>query len=281
MGSLDAIGTPANLTIKGLNNIPGVHSDLQVKPGTFLTKLYPRFKDTIDGKYGELAKQRLEAQLSFAEYWAFTTGGLAAMGNITGNNPPDGMPKNSFIIGDPKGKYTAVSYDRIVPINVPMSLIADLVTSLKSGALSQQQYDKGLSQLVASLGISTLDQSFMLGLQNSTRLLDIKNYTENSIGRSFVSLLSTGGSQVVGGAGGLARLAGSWANPYKSVDRVDGDMIATFLLQLRQQTLGGYTNPPLYDPLTGQPELKTQISNSQDYWTSSFLGSRIRSSLCI
>ena len=83
----------------------------------------PRYKKILNGEMGEVAEMQLRSNLAFAQYWSYSVGALAYFGNITGNNPPPGMPKKSFIVpvpGSAKG-WVGVPYDRIEPIATPTS----------------------------------------------------------------------------------------------------------------------------------------------------------------
>ena len=120
------------------------------------------------GEFGEVAEMQLKSQVAFTRLFVMSQAGMALTGNVTGNFPPDGMPKNSWIIPTPwtSTGYTAIPHNRIQPFSSIASITADLVTLLRDKAINEKKYNQAVSLFVASLGIAALDQTFLSGLQN-------------------------------------------------------------------------------------------------------------------
>ena len=226
--------------------------------GEWLLTRIPRYQKVLSGELGDVAQQQLKSQLAFSQMWAYSVAGLATTGLVTGNNPPAGMPRTSFIIPAPgtKNGYIAIPFNRVEPLATPTALIADLATGLRDEVLSQGEYNRFMTEMLFSLGVSTLDKTFMTGLLNTAAMFDVKNFSEGSIAQFSSSLAGFAGAGVLGAAGGLTRMVGDWVNPYQTIDRVNDNPAENLWLQLGKRFVGGATNPVRYDPLTGRPELK-------------------------
>lgn len=230
------------------------------KPGRYvLENLAPRYRKTLNGELGEAAEAQLKSNLAFAQAWAMGVAAFATGGLITGHNPPNGMPKTSFIIpmpGTEKG-WISIPYNRMEPIATPTALIADLATGIRDDVIAQGAYDEFLTGMLYSLGISTLDKSFMTSMTNSAALLDLKSYNEGSISK-LVGALAPISQTIIptGGFGGLARMATDWMNPYRTINRVQDNPMENLFLSMKSRFASGMGNPIYYNPLTGKPELK-------------------------
>ena len=226
--------------------------------GEWLLSRIPRYQKIISGEMGEVAQLQLKNQMAFANKWAYGIGGLATMGLMTGNNPPAGMPRTSFIIPAPGSKdgYIAINYSRVEPFATPMALISDLTTGLRDEVFGQGDYNRFMEEMLISLGISTLDKSFTTGLVDTAAMLDVKNFGEGSIAQFSSAGAAITGAAGLGAHGALIRMVTNWTNPYKTIDRVNDNPQENFWLQLGKRFVGGQGNPVRYDPLTGRPELK-------------------------
>ena len=248
--------------------------------GKWLLSRIPRYKSIMAGEMGEVAQLQLKSNMAFAQHWMFAAGALGTMGFATGNVPPPGMPKQSFIIPMPGSKtgYVAIPYGKIEPIATPTSIIIDLVQGLRDEVITQGDYNRFMSEMMLSLGVATLDKSFTTSLTNSAALFDVKNFSEGTINQ-FVSAGSVVGASTVpvGAYGGIARMVTDWVNPYQTVNRVNDNAMEQFWLSFRQRIIGGVGNPVKYDMLSpvgepAQPLMKVaQVGNKDNnYWQSTF-----------
>ena len=247
--------------------------------GKWLLTRIPRYKSIMAGEMGDVAQMQLKSNLAFAQHWMFAAGALGTMGFATGNNPPPGMPKRSFIIPMPGSKtgFIGVPYGRIEPVATPTSIIVDLVQGLRDEVITQGDYNRFMEEMMLSLGMATLDKSFTTSLTNSAALFDVKNFSEGTINQA-VSAGSAISAAVlpVGAYGGLTRMVADWVNPYKTVNRVQDNAQEQFWLSFRQRILGGAGNPVQYDVLspTGDPQplMKVaQVGNKDNnYFQSTF-----------
>ena len=112
--------------------------------GKWLLTRIPRYKKIMNGEMGEIAQLQLKSNLAFAQHWMFVAGALGTMGYATGNNPPPGMPRRSFIVPMPGSKngWVGIPYDRIEPMATPTSIIVDLVQGLRDEVITQGDYNK-------------------------------------------------------------------------------------------------------------------------------------------
>jgi len=231
-----------------------------------LGAIIPRYRKTLNGEYGELAQLQLKGDIAFAHYTAFMVGGLSTMGLMTGNNPPEGMPKTSFIIPtDNKNGYVAIPYGRIEPIATMFAVVADSVKAFRDNDITEGEYLQIIQDIAVAAGLATMDKSFMTGMSNTSNLLDIKNFTPTSATRSIVS----SGSGLVasqflplGGAAGLTRMVTEWVQPYETISMGDANNWRNLFSAIAQRNFGGLTNPVKNDPLTGNPIPKS--INSRD-----------------
>jgi hypothetical protein len=272
VGALDA---PLDVLVKG-----ATLGKREAKPASWLLTRMNRYDAIMKGEMGELARQRLKGDIAFGEGWAVSVGTLAAFGGLTGNNPPEGYPPRSFIIPSPwaeKG-WKAISYERLDPIATPTAIIADLVTGLKNGDLTQRFFERGMNDLLSSVLVSTVDKSFTTGLRDSAGFFDIRNLTsEQSLAKSATSVVSPLIAQTTGAYGGLTRMVADWVNPYAGISRDENDAMTTFWSSLSQRTLGGIGTPKIYDPLTGRPLLKNGVFESDNIFVN-MLGSALSES---
>lgn len=248
-------------------------------PGKWLLTRIPRYKSIMAGEMGDVAELQLKSNLAFAQHWMFAAGALGTMGFATGNNPPPGMPKRSFIVPMPGTKqgWIGVPYGKLEPVSTPTSIIIDLVQGLRDEVITQGDYNRFMEEMVLSLGMATLDKSFTTSLTNSAALFDIKNFSEGTITQGVSAGAAVGASVLpIGAYGGLARMIGDFANPYKTINRVQDDAQEQFWLSFRQRIFGGVGNPIQYDVLSpkgeAQPLMKVaQVGNKDNnYFQSTF-----------
>ena len=243
-------------------SIPGVG-------GKALMKLVPRYRKIMNGEMGELARLQLKSNFHFAGYSAFMVGGLAYGGFMTGNNPPEGMPKASFIIPTNNNKgYLAVPYGRVEPLATPFAVIADAVQSFRDNVIDEQQYTKLVEDVVIALGLATFDKSFMTGMSNVADLLDVKNFSEGTIisGTSSVSGIATSAVLPIGAGASLTRMVSSWVNPYETNSKADPNFFRNIFASIAQRNFGGLTNPARYNPLTGNPLMRVSSIGGKERW---------------
>ena len=243
-------------------SIPGVG-------GKALMAMVPRYRKIMAGEMGELARLQLKSNFHFAGYSAFMVGGLAYTGFMTGNNPPEGMPKASFIIPTNNNKgYVAVPYGRIEPLATPFAVIADAVQSFRDNVIDEQQYTKLIEDVVIALGLATFDKSFMTGMSNVADLLDVKNFSEGTVvsGTSSVSGVVTSAILPIGAGASLTRMVSSWVNPYETNSKGDPNFFRNIFASIAQRNFGGLTNPARYNPLTGEPLMRVSSLGGKERW---------------
>lgn len=240
-----------------------------------LAELIPRYKKTLAGEFGDVAKLELEGSLAFAQYWSYGVAALGAAGMVTGQNPPEGLPRTSFIVpapGTEKG-YIGIPYGRLEPIATPTSVIADLMTALKTDVISQGDYARGMERLLTGMALSTLDKSFTSSLLNTAELFDVRNWSDFTLN----SVVRAGSAPVAGGLtgayGGLMRMTTNWLNPSKTVTRVQERPLENAMLAISSNLFGGAGSPIMYHPLNGKPQMKTATFGGNDNWWGAVLAS--------
>ena len=245
-----------------------------VDPTGLMEKSVPRYKAIISGEMGEVAEMQLKSQVAFTRLFVMSQAGLALTGNLTGNYPPDGMPKNSWIIPTPwtSTGYSAIPHDRIQPFSSIASITADLVTLTRDQAMGEKKFIQAVSLFVASLGIAALDQTFLRGLQNQVEYLDLNGYV-NKEGTGLK--LSRVGADLATNVphpynplfwAGFTRQLFDFVQPYQTMNSDPNNTGRDFLSRIRGRVLMGVGNPLKYDRYTGQP-LKKSGSQGTNYFT--------------
>ena len=233
--------------------------NLPNSPGRWLLSQIPRYKAILNGEMGETAMLSLKGNLAFSQAWTMGVAGIAMMGGITGVNPPDGLPRNSFIIPMPGTKegYFAISYARVEPVATITSIVADTVNLLRDDYISKGEYDKVMAELLSAVGLATLDKTFTTGLIDTAALFDARNWSQGTL-RSVGSALPAVAASVlpIGAAGGLVRMVGDFSQPTQTISQQKDDPIGNMFRSFQSRAFGGAGLPPLFDPLTGQPETK-------------------------
>ena len=243
-------------------SIPGVG-------GKILGAVVPKYKKIMAGEMGELARMQLKSNLNFAGYTSFMVAGLSANGLMTGNNPPEGMPRTSFIIPtNNKDGYIAIPYGRLEPIATPFALLTDMVQNFRDNIWTEQQYSKAVEEFVVALGLATFDKSFMTGMSNSASLFDVNNFGEGTVisGVGQVSPVVTSRGIPIGGGAALTRMISDWINPYDTISKGDPNIFRNIWAALAERNFGGWTNPVKFDPLTGQAIQTTNQMGKDNYW---------------
>ena len=234
-----------------------------------LTNLVPRYKKVLAGEMGEVARLQLKSDLAFANYSALMVGSLAGMGFMTGSRPREGMPRDSFIFpwNNEKG-YVAVPYGRLEPVASAWSVISDVTQAFQDELLTQKSYDKFMGEVLISLGLSTLDKSFLTGMTDTASLLDVSNFGENTITAGIGRFSALVGSYVlpIGGIAGMTRMAGDIIQPYDTVSKGDPSFFRSMFATIAERNFGGLTNPVKINPMTGQPYQTTAQLGEASYW---------------
>lgn len=245
-----------------------------VDPTGLVEKSVPRYKAIISGELGEVAEMQLKSQVAFTRMFVMSNVGLALTGNLTGNYPPDGMPKNSFIIPTPwtSTGYTAIPHDRIQPFSSIAGVTADLVTLTRDKAIGEKKFFQAVSLFVATVGVAALDQTFLRGLQNQVEYLDLNGYV-NKEGTGLK--LSRVGTDLATNVphpynplfwAGFTRQLFDLVQPYQTMNSDPNSTIRDAHARLRGRILMGVGNPLKFDRYTGQP-IKKSGSQGFNYFT--------------
>ena len=224
----------------------------------------PRYKAILNGEMGDVAQLQLKSQIAMGRAWTSLVVGAAMFGYTTGNNSGS-MPKTSFIIPDGKGGYTALPYNKLEPFATITAVITDAVNGLRDDVISEGQYDRFMKEMLYSLAMATFDKSFMSGMTQMSAMFDVNNFGEGT---------ATGAANIAGSAApAIVRMVGDWVNPYQSVSTDTDNVGRTLWAKFAQRTIGGATNPTLFDEMTGLPIPKTTTIGSADNWWAATAGS--------
>jgi hypothetical protein len=222
------------------------------EPSGGLVRLIPRYQKILKGEMGEAARLQLQSQVAFGRLWTASSAMAAMTGMVTGYNVPDGTPRTSILIpaNNEKG-YIAVDYSRIEPFSSYLAVVSDLVNSAKTGAISEQDYERIAQELVFSIASASFDKTFTTGLNDLASLIDFKDADwkfYDTTTKLSTNVLST----PFGTAAALTRMVGSWTNPYQTIARDPNSWINTYFNSVRQRLTGGIGLPRLSDPFTGE-----------------------------
>ena len=236
-----------------------------------LGAVIPRYKDTLDGKFGELAQLQLKSNIAFAHNTSFVLGGMSAMGFVTGNNPDEGLPKNSFIIPSNNDKgYVAVPYGRLEPFASYIAVIADTTKAFRDNVIREQDYSQIIIDVATATGLATFDKSFMKGMGNIADLLDVRNFSPSGLvsGASTLSAVGTSYVAPIGAGAALTRMVTDWVNPYETLSKDDParNLFGSLMSAISQRNFGGLTNPVKFNPLTGEPVVKVGSLQGGERW---------------
>jgi hypothetical protein len=242
-----------------------------------LVELIPRYKKILAGEMGEIAQMQLKSDIAFGEYTAYLWGGLASLGMMTGQQPPEGLPRTSFIIPSPLTEtgYIAIPYARMEPIATPMAIIADLVTAIRDDVISEGDYSRAMERVLTGMALASVDKSFTQGMLNTAEMFDVRQWSDYTMNQTIRALAApvAGGVIPTGAYGGLARMVGSWVNPSKTVNRVQDRPIENLWLAISSTVWGGGgVAPVMYDPLTGKPQMRTATVGGNDNWWGAVAG---------
>ena len=95
--------------------------------GQALAAMIPRYRRILSGEMGEVAQLQFKSQLNIGKALATSAVGLSAFGLMTGNNPPEGLPKKSFIVPFPNEQgWIGIGYGSLEPYALPLSIMSDL-----------------------------------------------------------------------------------------------------------------------------------------------------------
>ena len=229
------------------------------EPTGAFTRFLPKYKDILAGKLGDTAKLQLESQIAFGQMWSVSVAAAASAGFVTGVNSGN-LPKQSFIIpANNKDGYIAIPYGKLEPFATITSVIADVVNGVREEVISKGEYEKFVSNIVFSLGMSSFDKTFMTGMADFGALFDARNLSEGSI-KGFGNMVSTVSP-------GAVRMVADWTNPYKTISSMTNNPWETFSRQFLARAVGGHGNPIMYDELSGLPIPKvTDAVAGSDRW---------------
>jgi len=243
-------------------SIPGVG-------GEVLQRLIPRYRRIMNGEMGELAQLQLKSNIAFGQASAFAVVGMSYGGMMTGNNPPAGLPKTSFIVPAPgtKNGWVGIPYGRLEPIATPFAIISDLTTNYRDNIISEPDYEKAIEEVLTAFGLATLDKTFTSSLTNVASLLDVKNFGDGTVVSGVNATGAIGASLVlpIGAGAALTRMVADWVNPYQNYSKENDNLLANVWGALANRNLGGATLPIKYDPYTGEPRTKVAGFGS-NYW---------------
>ena len=243
-------------------------------PTGLIEKSVPRYKAIISGEMGEVAEMQLKSQVAFTRMFVMSQAGLALTGNLTGNYPPDGMPKNSWIIPTPwtSTGYTAIPHDRIQPFSSLATITADLVTLTRDQAIGKKKFQQAVSLFVGTVGVAILDQTFLRGLQNQVEYLDLNGYVTKD-GRSLklsrvasdlaVNMPLKGFNPLFWA--GFTRQLFDLVQPYQTMNSDPNNTGRDFMARIRGRIMMGAGNPLKYDRYTGNV-IKKSGSQGKNYF---------------
>ena len=103
---------------------------------------------------------------------------MAAQGMIYGKTTaPTPELRNKIVIPIPgQEELFAFDYSKLMPMSLWISQMADLVGTFKYGGMSRQEYHVGMTEIISSVAINTLDQNFNSGLNSFAEILNYKNW---------------------------------------------------------------------------------------------------------
>ena len=234
------------------------------EPSGLLTKLVPRYRKILAGELGEPLQMQLKSGIAFSRLTLMGMGGMALNGNLIGHNPPPGMEKyrQHFVFPyDNEDGFIAIPYGRLAPFNVYLSAVADTTLAIRNNVIDSQQYERAIGELTFSMGMNTLQQSFMTGLAKFNRDLN-----PSTMDKGIPALLS----EVLTRPVSFGRQALGVFQPYQTESYDSENPLQQFGYLLSQRMTGGLGNPVKYDRYTGRPIPKNGFSDdggpSTSYW---------------
>ena len=228
--------------------------------GRKLLTQHKRYKRILEGGEGAVKKQMMEANIAFSQLTAMSTMTFAWHGGMTGNNESDPKMRQKIIIPwDNREGRILIPYDRL-PWAMQWSFLADLSQGIRDSRFldgADSVISDMAPELLASLGLATLDQTYNQGLIEMTQFLDFKRLGTDSGRRDAASnLIDLMAIYNLGAFASLPRQIAKMAQPYKTIDSVseteDQAFIKSMWSSLRQRHLGGIGNPLEYDIYTSR-----------------------------
>lgn len=232
----------------------------QMEPTGFLTNLVPRYRSIIAGEMGPALEMQLKSGIAFTRLMLASFGGIALAGGVIGKNAPAGMEdfEDSFIVPNSTSKsgFTAIPFGRLQPYSSYLSALADVTNGFKRNVINTTQYDKLVAELLMSMGMNSLDNSWQQGFQKMAQLLDMSNI-QTAVPNFLAELTALPVS-------GLRQPIGVF-QPYETMqgDKLDGE--ANFLSRISQRAIGGIGNPVKFNRYTGDAILKNG-NQGGSYW---------------
>ncbi len=229
------IRTPANLMRYGATHLPGINlfikeaRDVLLNPATDAATM--------------IKKAEYEGRMAIGAMAVSGAGLWAAAGNMTGNGPPPGAERESWLlVNKPKsikigGKW--VSYEGIEPISSIMSITADAVMLGKMG--STDAMERAIGQLQFSVAAAITDKSFFAGLSTIADMIDPKRQTATSAEKALYNTVNN-----FLPLSGARRALYNAMQPY--IMEVDGELQRAINVASGGLILSGATR---VDPLTG------------------------------
>ena len=228
----------------------------------FFEAIIPRYKAISAGEEGVAAMVKFKANRAKAQVLGLSFGMLAANGYYLGQNTPAGMEnaKQSIIIPNPESDtgYTAIPIGRSLgPLIVFMDLIADTVNAFRDHAITKNEYNTLISEIMASMQAGTLEQSFVNGIERLGAILNSENPT------GLINYVATQAGNYSGA--GLGKQGFRLFQPYETYGSDPNNLWESWQMTVRQRLVGGVGNPIKYNIYTGKPKTKAG-SERGGYW---------------
>ena len=166
----------------------GLYGQVSVIPGA--AQLFPKYQAILRGEMGAVAEMQLKSQVAYTRLAFMGNVGMALNGLSTGYNPPEGMPRESFIVPAPwtdKGYY-AISHARLQPFSAGISLTADVVQAFQRGLMTLADYQREMTGILTSFAASSLDQTFFQGFQKMTETFNLEMISKGTWSKSLADV---------------------------------------------------------------------------------------------
>ena len=215
--------------------------------------LFPRYQAILRGEMGPVAEMQLKSQVAYTRLAFMGNVGMALNGLSTGYNPPEGLPRESFIIPAPwtdKGYY-AISHARIQPFSSGISLTADLVQAFQRGLMTPADYTRELTGIITSFSAVMLDQAFFNNFQKMTETFNLEMISKGLWSKTLADMYIA--------VPNPAALTREWFNviqPYSTYNMDPHNPLMDHWRRVVGRYFGGIGNPVRINRYTGLPETK-------------------------
>tara|TARA_R100000406_G_scaffold36680_1_gene24260 strand:- start:1069 stop:2709 length:1641 start_codon:yes stop_codon:yes gene_type:complete len=215
--------------------------------------LFPRYQAILRGEMGPVAEMQLKSQVAYTRLAFMGNVGMALNGLSTGYNPPEGLPRESFIVPAPwtdKGYY-AISHARIQPFSAGISLTADLVQAFQRGLMTPADYTRELTGVITSLSAVMLDQSFFNNFQKMTETFNLEMISKGLWSKTLADMYIA-----VPNPAALTREWFDVIQPYTTYNMDPHNPLIDHWRRVVGRYFGGIGNPVRINRYTGLPETK-------------------------